>query len=65
MLAGAVAPSRTLLMVQVALPENVPSDPSAYLKNTVEAAIDEAARWAETRKVPIDITKLRSILERA
>ncbi len=62
---GRFSKSRALLMVQVAVPEEVPSDPMIYLKNTIHAAIDEAAQWAAKRKVPIDVSKLRSILERA
>jgi len=62
---GRFSKSRALLMVQVAVPEEVPPDPMAYLKTAIDAAIDEAARWAVKRKVPIDVSKLRFILERA
>jgi hypothetical protein len=54
-----------LLMVQVAVPEEVTSDPMVYLKDAVHGAINEAARWAEKRKAPIDVSTLRSILDRA
>ncbi len=62
---GIFSKSKSLLMVQVAIPESAPSDPMAYLKDSVRAAIDEAVRWAARRKVLIDAFKLRDILERA
>ncbi|GLQ87715.1 hypothetical protein [Dyella flagellata] len=62
---GRFSKSRALLMVQVAVPEEVPSDPIIYLKNAIHAAIDEAGRWATRRKVTIDVSKLRYIVERA
>jgi hypothetical protein len=62
---GIFSKSKSLLMVQVAIPESVPTDPMGYLKGTVHSAIDEAVRWAAKRKVPIDASKLRDILERA
>jgi hypothetical protein len=62
---GIFSKSKSLLMMQIAIPEGVPTDPMAYLKGTVQAAIDEAGRWAARRKVPIDISKLRQILDRA
>ena len=62
---GRFSKSRALLMVQVAVPEEVPPDPMSYLKDAVHAAINEAARWAATRKVPIDASKLREVLDRA
>ncbi|GGA16847.1 hypothetical protein [Dyella nitratireducens] len=62
---GRFSKPRALLMVQVAVPEEVPLDPRNYLKGTIHAAIDEAARWAVKRKVPIDVSKLFDILERA
>ena len=62
---GSFSKPRALLMVQVALPEEVPSDPTAYLKDTIHAAIDEAARWAVKRKISIDVSKLLDILWRA
>lgn len=62
---GRFSKSRALLMVQVAVPEEVPPDPMAYIKTAIHAAIDEAAQWALKRKVPIDVSRLRYILERA
>ena len=54
-----------LLMVQVALPEGVPSDPEGYLKDAARAALDEAERWAESRRIDADLSQLRAILDRA
>jgi hypothetical protein len=62
---GSFSRSRALLMVQVALPEDAPLEPMIYLKGTIDAAIDEAAQWAVRRKVSIDVSKLRQVLDRA
>ncbi|MFC3653316.1 hypothetical protein ACFONN_17275 [Dyella humi] len=62
---GSFSKARALLMVQVAVPEEVSSNPTIYLKSTIHAAIDEAARWAVKRKKPIDVSKLLYILDRA
>ncbi|WP_333680498.1 hypothetical protein [Dyella sp.] len=62
---GSFSKARALLMVQVAVPEEVPPDPALYVKNAIHEAIDEAARWAVKRKVAIDVPKLLDILDRA
>jgi hypothetical protein len=62
---GRYSKREAMLMVQVAVPEEEPLDPAHDVKNAVSAAIDEAARWAGKRKVPIDVSELRGILERA
>jgi hypothetical protein len=54
-----------LLMVQVAVPIDVPGDIEQHLAALTYAAIEEAARWAEKRRLPCDISVLRGILERA
>jgi hypothetical protein len=53
-----------LLMVQVALPDEAPPDPIGYLRDAASAAVEEAGRWAEKRRVVSDIATLRGILER-
>lgn len=62
---GRFSKARSLLMVQVAVPEEVPVDPAGYLRSAIRAAIDEAAQWAARRKVPIDVSKLYQVLDRA
>lgn len=62
---GRFSKSMAMLMVQVAVPEEVPPDPLAHLKDAVGAAIDEAARWAAKRNVPIDVVSLREVLNRS
>lgn len=60
---GIFSKSKALLMVQVAIPEELPPDPAFQLKSYISAAIDEAARWAKKRKVPIDVSKLCEVLD--
>jgi hypothetical protein len=50
------------LMIQVALPETVPTDPASFLRASVLAAIDEAERWAVKRKVPSELGMLRAVV---
>jgi len=61
---GSFAKEQRLLMVQVALPEEVPDDPVAYVEAATHGAIDEAARWAERRRVDADPDALHAIVER-
>ena len=62
---GSFSKRRSLLMVQIALPEEVPSDPDMHLKQAVYDALDAAQQWAARRRVASDIPTLRSILDRA
>jgi hypothetical protein len=50
--------------VQAALPEEAPSDPKGHLKQTLGAAIDEADRWAQRRRIAADFGSLRELLSR-
>jgi hypothetical protein len=61
---GRFSKKDSLLMVQVGLPEEVPEDVEAYLKDAIYAALDEAERWAERRRQPHDLSQLRAILDR-
>lgn len=61
---GSFSKQDALLMVQVALPEDAPADPVAYLKNAARAALDEAERWAQSRRIASDLSELRAILDR-
>jgi hypothetical protein len=62
---GSFSKRRSLLMVQVALPEDVPPDPEAYLKQAVNDALEAASQWAQRRQVLSDIPALKSIVDRA
>ncbi|MHB8695407.1 MAG: hypothetical protein ACYDHH_29620 [Solirubrobacteraceae bacterium] len=62
---GSFSKRRSLLMVQVALPKEVPPDPKTYLKQAVYDALDSASQWADRRHVSSDIAALRSIVDRA
>jgi hypothetical protein len=51
------------LMVQVAVPEPIPDDPPAFLREATLAAIDESERWGRRRFEPgFDLSSLRKIL---
>jgi hypothetical protein len=58
---GSFSKSRRLLMVQVALSSEVPSDVLGHLRAAVLAAIDEAERWAYQRKIEGDFSTLREV----
>jgi hypothetical protein len=62
---GRFSKQDSLLMVQVALPEQVPEETTTYLKNAIYSAIDEAERWAQGRRKPHDLSHLRAIVDRA
>lgn len=51
-------------MVQVALPEEVPSDPDGYVRDAASAALDEAERWARQKGLAPDLSSLQEILNR-
>jgi hypothetical protein len=61
---GSFSSRRALLMVQVALPEIVPSNAAGYLIDAAYAAVDEAGQWAERHRVPADMSALHGILQR-
>jgi hypothetical protein len=61
---GSFNKRHSLLMVQVALPAEVPPDPDSHVKRAVRDALDLAERWAERRRIPCDIPALRSILDK-
>jgi hypothetical protein len=52
-------------MVQVALPEQSVENPVEYLTDAIYRAIDEVARWAQRRRVEVDLQALRGIVARA
>lgn len=62
---GRFSRRRRLLMVQVALPVDVPEDPFRYLCDATIAAVDEAENWAERRNVESDVALLRRIVSAA
>jgi hypothetical protein len=53
-----------LLMVQVALPEEVPEDPEGYLLDALHGAVNQAEEWARKRRLTADLAELRAILAR-
>jgi hypothetical protein len=61
---GRFSRKEALLMVQVALPSETPPDALGYLREAAHEAIAEAARWADKKRVPIDVDQLESILFR-
>lgn len=61
---GRYSKADRLLMIQVALPEDVPPDSDAHLVEAAYAAIDEAERWAKQRGIAEDLTPVREILDR-
>jgi hypothetical protein len=61
---GRYSKSEAALMIQIALPEEVPQDPAGYIKEATSAAIEEATRWAARRRVQIDALMLHGILEK-
>jgi hypothetical protein len=60
---GHYAKNRALLIVQVALPEIVPDEPSEYLRSATEAAISEAERWASSKGLAESLPALRQIIQ--
>lgn len=52
-----------LLMVQVALPEEPPTDIDAYLKEKLISAVDEAERWARKRGAAEDLRQTRCLVK--
>src|ERR1051325_4747059 len=54
----------SLLMVQVALPPEVPGDAGAFLRAAMVAAVDEAMLWASRKRKSIDLSNLRALAER-
>jgi hypothetical protein len=61
---GAFRKSDKLLKVQVALPEGPPDDVRKYLAMRVLRAVDEAERWAFTRREATSLPGLRNLAER-
>jgi hypothetical protein len=56
---GRFSKKEMLLMVQVALPEEPPTDVDADLRRRLVAAVDEAQRWAIKRGIADSLTSLR------
>jgi hypothetical protein len=59
---GRYSKAMSLLMVQIAVPATLDSDPDRFIHSSVAAAILEASRWAEKKRIPIDVHQLQSIL---
>lgn len=53
-----------LLLVQVALPDEVPDSPDSYLRGALSNAIDEAEGWARRRSLAPDLQALRELVAR-
>lgn len=59
---GAFSKSDSLIKVQVALPEQPPADPMAYLVNLVWEALGVVDQWASRRNLGVDTASLRELL---
>lgn len=54
-----------VLMVQVAIPEELAEDVPAYIGKVTHQGIDEAARWAAKRHLEFDADFFHAIVEQA
>jgi hypothetical protein len=52
----------SLLMVQAALPPDVPADPASYLRTALVSAVDEAEAWAVRKRKGFDTSALHSLV---
>jgi hypothetical protein len=59
---GKFSKKDSLLMIQVALPEQLPGDVDANLRDRLEAAVDEGERWARARGLADDLAEIRSLI---
>jgi hypothetical protein len=59
---GKFSKANRLLLVQVALPAEVPDDPESYLRGALSDAIDEAEGWARERSIAPDLQVLRELV---
>jgi hypothetical protein len=57
---GSFSRKRSLLMVQVAVPEKPPSDVDAEVRRRLLAALDKAELWARKRGVADDLGALKT-----
>jgi hypothetical protein len=61
---GRFSKADRLLLVQVALPDEVPDEPGGYLRGALSIAIAEAEEWARRRSVAPDLKPLRELAAR-
>lgn len=61
---GRYSKADRLLLVQVALPDEVPDDPDGYLREALTDAIGEAEEWARRRSIAPDLGALRELAAR-
>jgi hypothetical protein len=61
---GRYSKADRLLLVQVALPGEVPEDPDDYLRAALSDAIGEAEEWARRRSIASDLGALRKLAAR-
>jgi hypothetical protein len=59
---GRYAPADRHLLVQAALPEELPDEPEAYLITLLQQAIDAAAQFARKKGVADDLVELRELV---
>lgn len=50
------------LMIQVALPSEEPDEPLRYLRTCLVEAVEEARRWAQRRKMDLDLGALERLV---
>jgi hypothetical protein len=61
---GRYSKADRLLLVQVALPEEVPDEPKRYVRAALSDAIGEAEEWARARTIATDLEALRELAAR-
>jgi hypothetical protein len=54
----------SLLMVQAALPPDLPADPASYLQDVMVSAVDEAEAWSVRKRKGFDTTALHELVRR-
>lgn len=59
---GAFSKSDALIKVQIALPEQLPADPMAYLVELIWEALEIVDQWSSRRKLGVDTASLRELL---
>ena len=61
---GSFSKKKALLMVQVALPREMPDDAPAYLRAAMVNAVDAAENWAARRHKDMDLIALHDLARR-
>jgi hypothetical protein len=62
--AGSFRKRDSLLMVQAALPPDLPTDPASYLQDAMVSAVDEAEAWSVRKSKGFDTAALHGLVRR-